>query len=193
MRSKLTLSVVLVSVLSAAAALALSPAGSPAAGTVGISSPGPPPRLISAADRIPAPAFSEPVLGRPHLAYGPASFAGDVVVLAFWSSWCIPCRTELRQLETAWRARPPGSVILGVDVDDGSSPAASTVRSAGVTFDNLIDAESSAANAYRIAGTPTIIFVDSLGREAAVVIGPTPTATILDLLRHIIPGPTGSP
>lgn len=140
------------------------------------------PRLTPAGSRPEAPVLKglSEWTGASH---GPGAFGGEIVVLAFWSSWCSPCRAELGQLETAWRAHPAGTQVLGIDVDDSPSPASSVLRHAGVTFPNVADPDSSVAGAYRIAGTPTIVILDRRGRVAATAIGPTPAATILRLVR----------
>jgi thiol-disulfide isomerase/thioredoxin len=145
-------------------------------------------RVIPVASRTPAPDFSAPALGPSGVPLGPARFDGDVVVLGFWSSWCAPCRAELRQLQGFWRQRPAGTQVLGVDVEDSRPPASVALRAAGVTFPNVVDATSSVAAAYGIAGTPTVVIIDRAGREAAVAIGPTPAATILGLVRQLTSG-----
>lgn len=54
-------------------------------------------RTVSTPTGSPAPDFDLPFLdgGRIHL----AETRGSVVVLAFWATWCEPCRAELPQLD----------------------------------------------------------------------------------------------
>lgn len=182
-RARLTVLAALTVALSAIVALTLSarPTGGAAAGA---SPPPPAPRMIPIASRSPAPDFARPYLdggGRS----GPGRFAGKVVVLAFWSSWCAPCRSELRQLQLSWRSHPAEMVVLGVDVDDSLSPARSALRAAGADFPNVTDPDSLLAADYRIAGTPTLVIIDRSGRVAARALGPTTAATILAMVRRV--------
>ena len=166
----------------AAAGLTLS-SRSPASAGAGASQAAPVPRIIPVAAREPAPEVVGPSLTGPSPIGTPS--AGSVYVLAFWSSWCAPCRSELAQLQTAWRSRPPSTELLGVDVDDSPALAKAALRAAGASFPNIADPSSSLAAAYRIAGTPTLVVIDGAGREAAVALGPTPASTILSLVRKV--------
>lgn len=182
-RGRLAVPAALTVALAVIAALTLS-ARTTGGVAAGASPPPPAPLIIPAASRAPAPAFARPSLdGRG--ASGPGRFAGKVLVLAFWSSWCAPCQSELRQLQLAWRSHPAEMALLGVDVDDSPSPARAALRAAAAGFPNVADADSTAAADYRIAGTPTLVIVDRSGRVAARSLGPTTAATILEMVRRV--------
>lgn len=142
------------------------------------------PRIIPVAMRTPAPALGGPTLDGSGTLH-PEAHKGDVVLLAFWSSWCTPCRAELRQLQATWSTRIPSLKLLGVDVDDAVGPARAALRAAGATFPNISDPSSSLAAQYHLSGTPTLVLLDPSGREAAIALGPTPSAAILSLVRQV--------
>jgi len=82
-----------------------------------------------------APDFSVEALGRGRR-YQLADFAGEVLLLNFWATWCAPCRIEmpwLAQIYSRYRSR--GLTTLGVNMDDGDMPAVERfAREMGVTY-----------------------------------------------------------
>jgi thiol-disulfide isomerase/thioredoxin len=83
-----------------------------------------------------APNFSVEALGSDQR-YQLADFAGGLLLLNFWASWCAPCRVEMPWLIRAYnRYRSQGLTILGVNMDDdGNLPAAERfAREMGVTY-----------------------------------------------------------
>jgi thiol-disulfide isomerase/thioredoxin len=72
-----------------------------------------------------------------------SEFRGEVVVVNFWATWCIPCREELPLLESLSHAYAQDGVrFVAVSTDEPSTrhlvPAA--IEEAGVTFDNWVGA-----------------------------------------------------
>ena len=75
----------------------------------------------------------------------------DVVLLAFWSTWCEPCKTELPHLDRIYRARKDqGFVVLAIAMDDPTTlmQVAPYVHESGFAFPVLLDPNSRAANLY---------------------------------------------
>jgi len=82
-----------------------------------------------------APNFSVLALdGMSH--YRLDDFAGKVLLLNFWATWCTPCRVEMPWLARTYaRYRPQGLNILGVNMDDGDAPGVQRfVHEMGVTY-----------------------------------------------------------
>jgi thiol-disulfide isomerase/thioredoxin len=60
-----------------------------------------------------------------------SDFAGKVVVINIWGSWCAPCRTETPELEKVFTAtKALGAQFLGIDVRDDRSAAKDFVTDA---------------------------------------------------------------
>ncbi len=119
-----------------------------------------------------APLFqSTAVDGRP---VSLADARGHRVLLNFWASWCIPCRTEFPVLERLI-ASHPDVVVLGVVFDDSDSAAAAFIRSQGSTWPGVRDPRGQIAGAYDVhakPGIPISVLVDPSGRVRGRQAGP---------------------
>ena len=63
--------------------------------------------LAWAADAVkgPAPAFA--LQSRDGAKVSPAQYKGDVVMINFWATWCVPCREEMPKLEALYQRLNP--------------------------------------------------------------------------------------
>ncbi|HXF83681.1 MAG TPA: TlpA disulfide reductase family protein [bacterium] len=103
---------------------------------------------------------------------GLSDFAGRVVVLNFWASWCTPCKEEMPTLERVWREfRGRGVVVLGVNVLDDRRQAEAFLQAFGITYPNVFDPGQERMLAYRVTGLPTTVFIDRQRRIRAHVAG----------------------
>lgn len=98
---------------------------------------------------------------------------GNVVIVNFWASWCLPCREEAAYLERTWREyRDRGVVFIGVDWVDTEREAIAYIQEFDVTYVNGPDIGERIADAYRIRGVPETFFIDQAGLLQGVKIGP---------------------
>jgi thiol-disulfide isomerase/thioredoxin len=69
-----------------------------------------------------------------------AKLDGRVVVVNFWASWCVPCRTELPSFQRVSRELAGRPVtFVGVDASDQRGAAAAMLRRSGVTYPTVYD------------------------------------------------------
>ena len=123
-----------------------------------------PPAAESPADWIGfrLPVFSAHALQGPNLRT--TEFAGDVVLLAFWASWCGRCEEQLTALQslgtTYGRA---GLVVLGVTLDDSTAEAREFAAASQVTFPVMHDATKTISRRFALMDLPTVMLVDRAG------------------------------
>ena len=90
--------------------------------------------------RKPVGDLAGPSLADPGKTVGLGDYAGKVVVLNVWGSWCGPCREEIPGLELiAQQAGPRGVAVLGIDVRDDRDQAQDLLRSTGATYASVFD------------------------------------------------------
>ena len=98
---------------------------------------------------------------------------GQVVIVNFWASWCLPCREEAAYLEQTWRKyKDKGVMFVGVDWVDTPTNALAYIKEFDLTYPNGPDLGTKIAQAYRIQGVPETYYVDKRGTLRGVHIGP---------------------
>jgi peroxiredoxin len=101
-----------------------------------------------------------------------SDYAGKVVLLDFWATWCVPCAAELPQLQKLYDAKKgDGFVVLGIAMDGPESVAQVVpfARRYNLTFPTLVDEETRVVNVYnpkRVA--PMTVLIDRRGVIARV-------------------------
>lgn len=98
----------------------------------------------------------------------PGDYAGKVVVLNFWASWCPPCKDEAPVL-ARWQPRlaKQNATIVGVDVLDVTGDARLFIEEHDLDFPHLRDPDGSRLKNFEIVAYPETIVLDRKGRIAA--------------------------
>ena len=87
---------------------------------------------------------------------------GGIVVINFWATWCIPCRTEMPPLQRV--ASAADAVFLAVDLEEPGSTARPYLESLGLDrLTPLLDLDGAVTRRYSIIALPQILFVDADG------------------------------
>ncbi|HEU4616649.1 MAG TPA: TlpA disulfide reductase family protein [Gammaproteobacteria bacterium] len=97
---------------------------------------------------------------------------GEIVMLAFWASWCGACRPELeRAAETYERYRDTGVVLLAVNLDRDAKDASEAARAMHADYPVLHDAGGEVGRAYGVDSMPALVLIDRDGIVRDVIEG----------------------
>ena len=122
----------------------------------------------------PAPDFTLPVLDNQET-ITLSQLAGQPVLINFWASWCVPCRTEMPDLQQVYDAnKSAGLVLLGINLtsQDTLAEARAFVNEFKLTFPILLDETGEVSDGpYRMLGLPMSVFVDRGGIVQRIQIG----------------------
>lgn len=90
---------------------------------------------------------------------------GNVVILTFWATWCVPCRDELPLLSKyATEHASQGLRVLGFSLDVPQEVAGVRAVAGSLSFPNGLLASSSAPGYGRIWRIPVNFTIDREGR-----------------------------
>lgn len=138
-----------------------------------------------------------------------ATFAGKVVLLNVWATWCGPCREEMPSMERLYGQFPREDFeIAAISIDalpdltdeqgnPGGDPLA-FARDLDLSFPILLDPSGGITRTYRTSAVPESFLIGRDGVIYKKVAGATEwdSPTNVDLVRRLVEGrstpPTGS-
>jgi len=95
-----------------------------------------------------------------------AAFEGQVVVLDFWASWCVPCRRSFPWWNTMQaKYADQGLVIIGVNLDNDLDSAAAFLEEYPAEFRIHYDKQKELAKRYGVQAMPSSYV---LGRDGEI-------------------------
>lgn len=123
-----------------------------------------------------------------------SDFAGMVVVLNIWGSWCGPCRAEMPDLQRVYdQTKDSGVRFLGIDVrDHDRSAPRDFVANLGITYPSIYDPPG--RSLFALAGyprniVPSTIVLDREHRVAAIFLKALLDTDLLPVVERIADEP----
>ncbi len=120
-----------------------------------------------------------------------SDFAGQVVVLNVWASWCAPCRAEAGALEEVARQFDgKGVQFIGLNTRDSQAAAQAFTRNFGVTYPSMVDTDGRIQLLFNDSlppqAIPSTIVIDQRGRVAARALGTVTSATLRAMIEPLL-------
>lgn len=107
-----------------------------------------------------------------------SDFAGKVVILDFWATWCGPCRMEIPGfVELQNQYRQAGLVVVGVSMDDDPTAVVKPfMTKMEMNYLVVMGDERIVKSFGGIEGIPTTFIIDRSGRIVKKHVGYAPKA-----------------
>lgn len=135
----------------------------------------------------PVPGFQFATFDGENLSTG--QYAGKVILVNFWASWCKPCEQEARELEEAYQHyKPDGKVVfLGLTYVDTEPNSLVYIKKFGITYPNGPDLATKISQTFRVRGVPETFIIDQEGHLAYFKAGPfSSTNEIIETIDGIL-------
>jgi thiol-disulfide isomerase/thioredoxin len=97
---------------------------------------------------------------------------GNIMILNFWATWCVPCKTEMPSLEKLSKEYPE-ILIYPINLEKPNQDKAKKFFT-DLEISNLkiyFDPKFSLVKLFNMRGVPTSILIDKNSKEFARVIG----------------------
>ena len=147
--------------------------------------------VIQPADRKPAGVVSGTTLDGKEIST--SDYAGKVVVVNVWGSWCAPCRKEAPDLSAASKESSKVAQFVGINIRDmDPAPANAFARAFDVSYPSIYDPDGKQllklAADLPPTGIPTTLIIDRKGRSAVRIIGVISEGTLTDMISDVADG-----
>jgi cytochrome c biogenesis protein CcmG, thiol:disulfide interchange protein DsbE len=101
-----------------------------------------------------------------------SSQRGQVVLVNFWATWCVPCRSEMPAIERVYRQQAErGFRVVAVDVQESESEVQPFMTELNLTFPAVLDRDGYVSRLYRARALPSSFLIDRQGIIRFVRVG----------------------
>lgn len=114
---------------------------------------------------------------------------GSVVLLDFWATWCGPCVAAIPTIQkVALEYADQGLVVVGInqDMKGQESKVQAFVDDKKLTFTQVLDAEGTIGNMYKVTGIPTTVIIDAEGVVRAYEVGFHGEEALIEMVREAL-------
>jgi peroxiredoxin len=114
-----------------------------------------------------------------------ADYAGYVILVNNWATWCPPCRDEMPILQAYYQDyQAKGFVLIGIEAGDSVAEVSAFVQQYRLTFPIWLDEQNQALHAFANYALPNSYLID---RQGMVVMGWTGALSRHALETYITP------
>ena len=96
-----------------------------------------------------------------------SDYAGKIILLEFWATWCGPCQQAMADLQRYSGEHPDWKdqvVLIAASVDDNQDKPRQHLQAKGWNQTHNVWVRTDAVKAYHVDGIPTIYIIDRQGK-----------------------------
>jgi thiol-disulfide isomerase/thioredoxin len=104
-------------------------------------------------------------------------FVSKYTLIDFWASWCIPCRTKMKEIKSIFDATDKAKLqIVSISIDENKDNWTKAMHQDDITWKSYIDTKGwngDIAKTFALTSIPRNILVDGSGTIVAIDIWDT--------------------
>ena len=94
----------------------------------------------------------------------PDTYKGKVLLVDFWASWCVPCKSSFPALDGLFKEyRDHGLQVLAVNVDERDKDAKAFLQPRPHVMPIVFDPKGEVARDFNVKAMPTSVLIDRSG------------------------------
>jgi thiol-disulfide isomerase/thioredoxin len=114
-------------------------------------------------------------------------FAGRIVVMDFWATWCPPCRASVPELKELTKKYPVSKLVLiSVSTDEDDRAWRDFVGKKSMDWAQYRDGDRRIADSFGIHAFPTYLVIDGDGIIRERITGLNPQASVVHRLKAVL-------
>lgn len=91
--------------------------------------------------------------------YTLSDLRGQVVIVNFWATWCVPCREEMPELQLIAETYADELIVLGINQRESVDLVQEYIQEIGVSFPILINPPDDVLLNYQVMNLPQTLIV----------------------------------
>jgi thiol-disulfide isomerase/thioredoxin len=116
---------------------------------------------------------------------GPKSFPGQVVVVDFWATWCMPCRIQAQILEPIYQQyKGRGVQFLAADWGEEPAEVKKFLKEKPFPYPVLLDSDQAVGTKLRLTALPTLMVIGKKGEVVYFESGLADADSLHEILRR---------
>lgn len=115
-----------------------------------------------------------------------SDYAGQVVLVNFWATWCPSCLSEMPAYEQVYQAHQPELVVLAINSQESLADVQQYAAGLGLSFPVLLDTQGLVTQRqYQVTGLPASFIIDRHGKIYYRHLGPLSAQTLTTKLAEL--------